>query len=335
MDNTNNINNINNINYTNNINILSNRLYNTLKQLINKIIYTNNFNNNNIDHIFLLLFNFLFLFKLLLNFFYNIINNYKDDIKKYNINILCIINDVDNFHYNLIDKYSSLNKIYKNITYQKIIDNYINNTNYVNNKILNHNNIKDNINLELIDINILINFRYEKMDNLDTIVNNKIPYEYVNIGFNNIYKLHIYNNLNEDIPFNELVYVKNIDQVVIKVGNENKYKYINSKLYRTYDIKNKNNNDRSILCNNNIKLLNKKCQNGKDCRYYHDVIIGYEDNAHTNRQFSYNPIIYNCMTFKDGFYVQENTKKIKWEDAINLYQSNLSCILIGCMHSIH
>ena len=54
--------------------------------------------------------------------------------------------------------------------------------------------------------------------------------------------------------FNLLVYVKQIDQVVIKVGNENKYKYINSKLYRTYDVKQKKtNNDRSILCNNKYK----------------------------------------------------------------------------------
>ena len=59
----------------------------------------------------------------------------------------------------------------------------------------------------------------------------------------------------------------------------------------------------------NIKSLNKKCPNGKDCRYYHDIIIGYEDNSHFNRQFSYNPIIYNCITSKDGFYVKENTKK--------------------------
>lgn len=332
---------INNINCTNNINILSNRLYNALKQLINKIIYTNSFNDNIIDQIFLSLFNFLFLFKLLINFFYNIINNYKDDTKKYNINILYIINDLDNSHYNLLDNYNNLNKIYKNITYQKIIDNHINHinhTNYTNNRLLNFNNIKDNVNLELIDIDLLINSKNNRLDNLDDLddfINNKIPYEYVNIGFNNMYKLHIYNNLTEDIPFNLLVYVKNIDQVVIKVGNENKYKYINSKLYRTYDIKNKNNNDRSILCNNNIKSLNKKCQNGKDCRYYHDIIIGYEDNAHTNRQFSYNPIIYNCMTFKDGFYVQDNTKKINWVDAINLYQSNLSCILIGCIHAIN
>jgi len=104
-------------------------------------------------------------------------------------------------------------------------------------------------------------------------------------------------------------------------------------LYRTYDIKNKINNDRSILCNNNIKSLNKKCQNGIDCKYYHDIILGYEDNYHKDRQFSYNPIIYNCVSFKDGLQVKENIQKINWIDAINLYQSNLSCILIACIHA--
>ena len=149
-----------------------------------------------------------------------------------------------------------------------------------------------------------------------------------------MYKLHIYETLESDIPLNLLVYVKKIDQIVIKVGSEHNFKFINSKLYRTYDMKNKINNDRSILCNNNIKELNKKCQNGINCKYYHDIILGYEDNYHIDRQFSYNPIIYNCVSFKDGLHAKENIKKINWYDAINLYQSSLSCILIGCLHAI-
>ena len=130
-----------------------------------------------------------------------------------------------------------------------------------------------------------------------------------------------------------IVYVKEINQIVIKIGNEKKFQYINSKLYKTYNIANKTDNGRSILCNNNIKKLNKKCLNGINCKYYHDIILGYKDNFHNNRQFSCNPIIYNCVNFKDGEYVKENIKKIDWHDAINLYQSNLSCLLIACMHA--
>lgn len=304
---------------------ISYELYHALQLLIQNA----NQNNieKNINNIFILLFNFLFIFKSLLNFFYIWIDKHLNDIKKYNLNLLYISNDLDNVHYNLIKKYNKLNLIYENITYKKILENNVYNT---NNKFIHSNIVKNNINLDIIDISNLV-------DNSDIINNNynNVPYEYVNIGFDNMYKLHIYNSLEDNIPFNLLVYVKKINQVVIKVGNDNKYKYINSKLYKTYDIKHKNNNDRSILCNNNIKSLNKKCANGKDCKYYHDIIIGYDDNSHNDRQFSYNPIIYNCISFKDGSCVKENTKKINWIDAINLYQSNLSCILIGCIHSMN
>ena len=317
------------------LNKISIEIYNILNLLLQNIkninnVNNNNVNNNNVNNIFLLIFHFLYLFKSLLNFFYIHFDKYSNNIKKYNLNLLYISTDLDNTHYNLLKKYNDLNMIYENITYKKILENAIykkSNENLKSNIVINH------INLELNSIDSII----DSINDTNNYNNSygKVPYEYVNIGFDNMYKLHIYDSLQCNIPFNLLVYVKSIDQVVIKIGNEHKYKYINSKLYRTYDVKNKINNDRSILCNNNIKELNKKCINGRDCKYYHDIIIGYDDNYHKNRQFSYNPIIYNCITFKDGFYVKENIKKINWYDAINLYQSNLSCILIGCVHSMN
>jgi len=197
--------------------------------------------------------------------------------------------------------------------------------------------IINNTNLDILDISLsniseLLNISSINNKYQDDIFNNTKK-ENINIGFNNIYRLHTYNNIDDKIPFNLLVYIKEIDQVVIKIGNDKKYQFINSKLYKTYNIKNNIDNGKSILCNNNIKKLNKKCQNGNNCKYYHDIILGYPDNAHKVRQFSCNPIIYNCANFKDGTYVKENIKKIDWVDAINLYQSNLSCILIACMHA--
>jgi hypothetical protein len=191
--------------------------------------------------------------------------------------------------------------------------------------------IINNTNLDLYDLEDI-----DKLLQTDITLSNNpnfITEDYVDIGFNNYYKFSIYKDLNGDIPYNTLVYIKEINQVVIKVGDKTNYRYINSKLYKTYNIKNEN-NSKSIICNNNIKELNKKC-NMPDCKFYHDYIIGYKDNADKNRQFSYNPIVYNCLDFKDGSKVKENTKKIKWFDAINLYQANLSCILIACMHSMN
>ena len=308
------------MNYLDNICI---ELYTILDLLLKNVR-----NKHNVHNTFILIFHFLFLFKSLINFFYIHFDNYTNDLKKYNLNLLYITTDLDNTHYNLLKKYNDLNLIHEHITYKKILENNI----YIKpNTHLNSNIITNNINLEIDSIECII----DSIANINDYNYNQAPYEYVNIGFDNMYKLHIYDDLNCNIPFNLLVYIKSIDQVVIKIGNEYKYKYINSKLYRTYDVKNKSNNDRSILCNNNIKELNKKCINGKDCKYYHDIILGYYDNYHINRQFSYNPIIYNCISFKDGFYVKENIKKINWYDAINLYQSNLSCILISCMHSMN
>jgi hypothetical protein len=64
------------------------------------------------------------------------------------------------------------------------------------------------------------------------------------------------------------------------------------------------------------------------------MILGYTDNYTKHRKFSNNPIVYNCADFKNGKNVKKNIKNIKWIDAINVYQFNLSCLLIGCIHSM-
>lgn len=325
------------------LNKLNYNIYNLFKNLISQLYINskksqcsnklNIYSDSEVNNIFMLLFNIFLLLDSILQFFYCEIEKYHKNNEKNNKNTKIMLNSLNTNHYNLLKLYNNQYDIKEKYTYLKLLENVSNykSKTYINNNI---NFIKDNI--EIYDIEDLLNSPTIELNSTCNaeVHKNKIQYEYVDIGFNNMYKLHIYNDLEDNIPFNLLVYVKKIDQVVIKVGNDNSYKFINSKLYRTYDIKNKINNDRSILCNNNIKALNKKCQNGIECKYYHDIILGYEDNYHSDRQFSFNPIIYNCVSFKDGPYVKENTKKINWHDAINLYQSNLSCILIACIHSI-
>lgn len=208
-----------------------------------------------------------------------------------------------------------------------------------NNKL--YYNSSNNNNLELYDINnIELLLDYNIYDN-NLIINNDnnyIRYMNVNIGFDNYYSLHCFKNLSSQLPFNLLIYIQELDQIVIKVGNNKNYRYINSKLCKIYNTDKltnitKETNIRSILCNNNIKELNKKCYNN-NCNFYHDYILGYPDNANYNRQFSSNPIVYLCNNFKDGSKVQENIQTIEWYNAINLYQASLSNLLIGCMHSL-
>jgi hypothetical protein len=192
----------------------------------------------------------------------------------------------------------------------------------------------DNLELSLIDDNNFIDplLNYNKNSNY-------LGFKNISIGFNNYYNLHCYQYLKPNLPLNLLLYVQEVDQVIIKIGNNKQYKYVNSKLYKvynTYDSTSLNyfneNKFNSILCNNNIKELNKKCYSD-NCKYYHDYILGYADNFHKTRYYSSNPIVYNCPSFKDGSKIKENVKKIPWYNAINLYQSSLSNLLLGCIHS--
>lgn len=237
----------------------------------------------------------------------------------------------------------------KNIEIMNLYDNiFKNNDKNITIKVLkkinydgDHKN-DDNLDLYSLDndncINKLINnnTNLEKCNLLSSYKNdsNYLGYKKINIGFNNFYYLHTFEYIESNLPFNLLLYIKEIDQVLIKIGKNNKFQYINSKLYKTYNFSDYSNENKfhSILCNNNIQKLNKKCFN-KQCKYYHDYILGYKDNYHKTRSFTLNPIVYNCISFKDGTKVKENIKKISWYDAINLYQSSLSNILISCIHS--
>lgn len=190
-------------------------------------------------------------------------------------------------------------------------------------EILNIDNHIKNINLNYDNI-------FNNMSN-----NNYIGLQNINIGFNNYYQLHSFRYVSDELPFNILIYINDIEQIVIKIGNKYKYKFINSKLYKVYnntDTINNTHKYKSILCNNNIKNNNTKCVN-INCKYYHDYFIGHPDNFDNNRTFSSNPVVYNCNNFKDGSLVKMNIKKIYWHQAINIYQSSLSNLLIACMHS--
>lgn len=317
-----------------------NNIFNYYYDLINN----NNVKNlkefeNIINLLFLIIFNILFLLNKLIKQLHNFIDQYITYKKNY-IQLLNNINiELDNNHNILLERYNNTHQINTIIKYENIINNMLLFKNKKNN--INIISVYNNTNLNIISlINISSLIECDDETNTNNFPSN-MKYDYVDIGYNNLYKLHIFDKMDSTIPFNLLVYIKELNQVLIKIGNEKNYQYINSKLYRAYDLKNNINtlhsidNYRSILCNNNIKKLNKKCNNGIQCKYYHDFILGYHDNFHTDRQFSYNPIIYNCIDFKDGSKVKENIKKIKWHDAINLYQFNLSCLLIGCIHSLN
>ncbi len=184
----------------------------------------------------------------------------------------------------------------------------------------NNRKIKKKINMSLDDIII-----EEKKD---------IALEMVDIGYNNYYHMRTVKNKDEvdNIEYNTLYFVMDLKQVVMKVGNPESgvYRIINTKLCKVYNSSKYNtDNSRSIICNNNIKEKGLKC-NITNCNYYHDPFLGYLDNCHMDRQYSNNPIVYNSPQFKSGDQVKENVKKIKWHEAITLYQASLMNILIAC-----
>jgi hypothetical protein len=299
---------------------------------LNKLfmIFFNKFNNkidiSSIQHFLIFTMNNIYLIDKLLilssrclqninkkeSFLIQKINNIKNKIYNKNNEILFLYNSLSqNKENNNEIKFSLLKKIYnKKIDY----------------------NLKNNLDIYQLDTIQLDNLELTNIFENYNIDSNYLGYKKINIGFDNFYNLHSYRYINSNLPFNLLMYIDELDQIIIKIGDTKKYKYINSKLYKvynTYDTENKHN---SILCNNNIKELNKKCYSD-NCKYYHDYILGYTDNYHKNRYFSLNPIVFNCPTFKDGSQVKENIKKINWYDAINLYQSSLSNLLIACIHS--
>ena len=275
----------------------------------------------------------------LLNKLQKIINHklhsYISNKKQYLNKIQEIEISLQNLNTNIIKSYNDISIKPKEKIELNLIKNIEYNKEYTNIEFNHHNDTKSNLELyNLYDIdNLLINntseyYKFYKSDD------NFIDYKYINIGYGNYYKLNCYKYLKDTLPFNLLMYIQELDQIVIKIGDEEHYKYINSKLYKVYNPKNeKNINNKSIICNNNIKELNKKCYI-ENCKYYHDYIIGYKDNYHKDRQFSSNPIVFNCSDFKDGSKIKENLKKIEWYDAINLYQASLSTLLIGCIHSL-
>lgn len=309
----------------NQLNLIFIELFNITHGLINK------YNSNDII-IYLLLFciNNIYLLNKLLHLI-------KYTIKFNNENILIKIEKIEkkieslDFHIlNIFNNtYLKKNKLNNNLSIKLIKDK----NNYNNVHIHNENNLEI---YDILDIEININ-NNDKNNQFFSNDKNYIGLQNVNIGFDNYYLLHSFKSISNKLPFNTILYINDIDQVIIKIGNKTNYKFINSKLYTVY-----NNLDnyyitnnckyKSILCNNNIKINNTKCLN-MHCKYYHDYFIGYRDNYDKNRTFSSNPIVYNCYNFKDGSLVNKNIKKIYWHDAINIYQSSLSNILIACMHS--
>ncbi len=299
--------------------------------------YTNfNYIDNLITYTLLFCINNIYLLNKLQKIINQKLQSYKLNKKQYIQKIQDIENSLENLNSNIIKSYNEISIKPKEKLELNLLKHVEYNKEYNNIEFNNHNNTNNNLELyNLYDIDNLLtssnNSEYYKFYKND---DNFIDYKYINIGYGNYYKLNCYKYLKDTLPFNLLIYIQELDQIVIKIGDDKHYKYINSKLYKVYNSKNeKNINNKSIICNNNIKELNKKCYID-NCKYYHDYIIGYKDNYHKDRQFSSNPIVFNCNDFKDGSKIKENLKKIEWYDAINLYQASLSTLLIGCIHSL-
>lgn len=207
----------------------------------------------------------------------------------------------------------------------------------------------DGMNLEIMDNNTINNFvnklslkhkniEFEPNKNHIQYFNlNELSLEKIDIGFNNIYQIHTISHINDEninkIPFDLLIYDKSVKQIIIKVGDSANFKIINSRLYHVYNQSRSSiDNSRSILCNNNLKNKNLICSKD-NCRYYHDPYLGYKYNCHSDRQFSNNPVVYDCSNFKSGEFVKKNIQTVKWYEAINMYQASLSNLLIACIHS--
>jgi len=307
---------------------------NSINDVINNTNYTEyelSINNNIYES---LSNNFLKTYNSILDNIIESLKNIKKQNKKYTKYKNTIINKFDTLLIN-IDK---LNINIDNSNF--IIENEtITNINTINNnyeyKIFNTLFLNNNNNLDIIDNNdILKNFLNNNIINNDYEQITIPKKQLVNIGFENYYELPVYSYLSINIPLNIIVFIDEIKSVVIKVGNSKKFKYINATIGRVPENVAEKNNQRSIICNNNLVKYNKKCISGKNCTYYHDPIIGFADIAHYERQYSHNPLIYNCSNFKDGKYIKENVKKINWEEGLNLYQTSFAWMLLGLVHSI-
>ena len=177
-------------------------------------------------------------------------------------------------------------------------------------------------------------------------IHNNLILEEVDLGFDNKYTTYCINSIDntniDKIPFDTLIFDKSIEQIVIKLGDIDNYKIVNTKLCKVYSYRNNTDNFRSIICNNiknnKSKTFNQEylC-NLKNCKYYHDPFIGCKNNYHKNRQYSSNPVVFSngvpMHNFKSGEHVKENIENIKWIDAITLYQASLANLLIACVHS--
>lgn len=211
-------------------------------------------------------------------------------------------------------------------------------------------------------INSLRNNSKENREDLETkamlarkAVSNKVLYMDCNdLGFDNKYTCYSISYIDErnikSIPFDMFIYDKSVSQIVIKVGSPDSYALVNTKICKVYPPNRQTvDNSRSIICNNNIQNKywlplckeverKNKCES-RNCRYYHDPFLGDKDSCHSDRQFSNNPIVFNSNknipvhNFKSGDLVKENIKKTKWHEAVTLYQSSLSNLLIACVHA--
>ena len=187
---------MNNKKIINDISIIFNFFYSTLTNIN---LYNINKNEEFINFTFVFIFNIIILLKKLINTLENSINKidiYKDKYKNKIIDILDEINDLDNNILKLYNNYINKNSIKstKNDLY--------------NNKLLLYNeHTISNLDTESID-NLLNNNNINNKQNLIILDNeNYIDYDYIDIGFNNLYKLHIFKKFFIKLKMHKLIYI--------------------------------------------------------------------------------------------------------------------------------
>jgi hypothetical protein len=139
----------------------------------------------------------------------------------------------------------------------------------------------------------------------------------VDIGGNNFITLLNVNDINDIIDDFTFYYVKNINEVVVRVTNNhsNKHLYFNFKLEKIHLNEHKHKTVELTRLDN--CRYGSICNNGNNCKFYHNP-IEFKDKYHKTRNFYPNFSIKNCPNFGDIDLVKNQS--MDWIDLQNTIQ---------------
>ncbi len=140
----------------------------------------------------------------------------------------------------------------------------------------------------------------------------------VDIGNNNFVNLLNIDNIDDIIDDFTFYYVRNINEVVIRITNlqTNKYLYFNFKLEKIHFNKSDKVKYVELSRLENCRY-GKQCNNGNTCKFYHNP-IEFNERYHKTRNFYPNFSIKNCPNFGDVELVNEQV--IDWIELQNTIQ---------------